>query len=146
MTLCYINGIRLRLIGIRSVSRTRRGSRETGPGGLVKHGHAISTRFAFTTSKRHCSLLTHSLRYFIMSRGTRFLTLAIPAFIIYLLLLSNILPLPLISQETANQILPVVRPISHPSLASEYTDNVDPILVTSFLWELFVNIPRSWAT
>lgn len=43
-----------------------------------------------------------------MSRGTRFLTWSIPLAIIYLFMLAGILPVPLISQESADEILPVV--------------------------------------
>jgi hypothetical protein len=43
-----------------------------------------------------------------MSRGTRFLTLAIPLIAIYLLALIGFLPVPFLSEETVNQILPVV--------------------------------------
>ncbi|WWC67236.1 uncharacterized protein I206_101143 [Kwoniella pini CBS 10737] len=43
-----------------------------------------------------------------MSKGTRFLTLAIPSIILYLLALFHILPIPIFSQEIADQILPVL--------------------------------------
>lgn len=43
-----------------------------------------------------------------MSKGTRFVTFAVPAVLAYFLLLLHILPTPFISQETADQILPVV--------------------------------------
>lgn len=43
-----------------------------------------------------------------MSKGTRFVTIAIPAVVAYLLMLINVLPVPFVSAETADQILPVV--------------------------------------
>jgi dolichyl-phosphate mannosyltransferase polypeptide 3 len=43
-----------------------------------------------------------------MSKGTRFLTLAIPAVVLYVLLLADIFPAPFVSKEIADQILPVV--------------------------------------
>ncbi|OCF34809.1 dolichyl-phosphate mannosyltransferase polypeptide 3 [Kwoniella heveanensis BCC8398] len=43
-----------------------------------------------------------------MSKGTRFLTLAIPAVLLYILALFRILPVPLFSEEMTNQILPVL--------------------------------------
>lgn len=43
-----------------------------------------------------------------MSRGTRFITLAIPLTFIYLLALLGFVPVPLVSQQLADQILPVV--------------------------------------
>lgn len=43
-----------------------------------------------------------------MTRAIRFLTIVIPLTIIYLLMLAHILPVPLLSQTTADQILPVV--------------------------------------
>lgn len=43
-----------------------------------------------------------------MSKGTRFVTLAVPALIAYILLLLNVLPTPFLAEETAAQILPVV--------------------------------------
>lgn len=44
-----------------------------------------------------------------MSKGTRFVTFAVPAVIAYFLLLLHVLPTPFLAQETADQILPVVR-------------------------------------
>lgn len=43
-----------------------------------------------------------------MSKGTRFVTFAVPAVIAYFLLLLHVLPTPFLAQETADQILPVV--------------------------------------
>jgi hypothetical protein len=43
-----------------------------------------------------------------MTRATRFLTLAIPLVAVYLLMLLHVLPTPLLSQEKADAILPVV--------------------------------------
>ncbi|RSH80474.1 uncharacterized protein EHS24_009054 [Apiotrichum porosum] len=43
-----------------------------------------------------------------MSKGTRFVTIAIPAVVAYLLMLINVLPVPFVSAETADQILPVI--------------------------------------
>lgn len=43
-----------------------------------------------------------------MSKGTRFLRLAIPAFILYVLAFFQILPTPFLSAESADAILPVV--------------------------------------
>lgn len=50
-----------------------------------------------------------------MSRGTRFLTVAVPLVLLYLLAYLRVLSVPafLLSEETAEQILPVV---SFPSL------------------------------
>ena len=45
-----------------------------------------------------------------MSKGTRFVTFAVPAVIVYFLLLLHVLPTPFLAQETADQILPVVSP------------------------------------
>ncbi|EJT47504.1 hypothetical protein A1Q1_03616 [Trichosporon asahii var. asahii CBS 2479] len=43
-----------------------------------------------------------------MSKGTRFVTFAVPAVIAYFLLLLHVLPTPFLAQETADQILPVI--------------------------------------
>ncbi|WVQ94222.1 hypothetical protein IAU59_001300 [Kwoniella sp. CBS 9459] len=43
-----------------------------------------------------------------MTKGTRFLTLAIPAVLLYVLALFQILPVPLFSEEIAGLILPVL--------------------------------------
>lgn len=43
-----------------------------------------------------------------MSKGTRFLTAAVPAAIVYLLLWLHVLPTPLIAREAADQVLAVV--------------------------------------
>ncbi|WWC85416.1 uncharacterized protein L201_000279 [Kwoniella dendrophila CBS 6074] len=43
-----------------------------------------------------------------MSKGTQFLTLALPTIILYILALANIIPVPFLSQEIAGQILPVL--------------------------------------
>ncbi|WVF66618.1 hypothetical protein IAT40_001358 [Kwoniella sp. CBS 6097] len=43
-----------------------------------------------------------------MTKGTRFLTLAIPAVLLYILALFQILPVPLFSEEIVKQILPVL--------------------------------------
>jgi dolichyl-phosphate mannosyltransferase polypeptide 3 len=50
-----------------------------------------------------------------MSRGTRFLTLAIPISLVYLLMLAGILPVPFLSTEITDQILPAVSPNLHRS-------------------------------
>lgn len=60
-----------------------------------------------------CSPLEHrvadnSKRDTKMTKATRFLTIVVPAVIVYLLMLINVLPLPLVSNSTAQQILPVV--------------------------------------
>lgn len=47
---------------------------------------------------------------FTMSKGTRFLQAAIPTVILYIVLLLNILPVPFVSKEAADQVLPVVSP------------------------------------
>jgi hypothetical protein len=52
--------------------------------------------------------LDHLSQVGIMSRGTRFLTLAIPITLVYLLMLAGILPVPLLSSEVTDQILPAV--------------------------------------
>ncbi|BEI83652.1 hypothetical protein CcaverHIS002_0402560 [Cutaneotrichosporon cavernicola] len=43
-----------------------------------------------------------------MSKGTRFLAAAVPATLVYLLMLFAILPVPLVDQDTADLILPVL--------------------------------------
>jgi dolichyl-phosphate mannosyltransferase polypeptide 3 len=43
-----------------------------------------------------------------MTRATRFLTLAVPSIIVYILALFQVLPVPFISEKAANEILPVV--------------------------------------
>ncbi|WWC97489.1 hypothetical protein V866_004370 [Kwoniella sp. B9012] len=43
-----------------------------------------------------------------MSKGTQSLTFAIPSIILYFLALLHVLPVPLLSQEIADQILPVL--------------------------------------
>lgn len=54
-----------------------------------------------------------------MSKGTRFVTFAVPAVLAYFLLLLHVLPAPFLSQETADQILPVVSaPAKQPNLAA----------------------------
>lgn len=45
---------------------------------------------------------------FSMTKATRFLTIAIPAVFLYFLALLQILPIPLLSPETSDAILPVV--------------------------------------
>lgn len=46
-----------------------------------------------------------------MSKGTRFLTLAIPLLLLYILALYHIIPTPLLPTKLADDILPVVSPI-----------------------------------
>lgn len=56
-----------------------------------------------------------------MSRATRFLALAIPLTIAYLLALLGVLPVPLLSSSHASLLLPVVRTRIHPpSMQSLY--------------------------
>ncbi|BEJ14473.1 hypothetical protein CspHIS471_0402400 [Cutaneotrichosporon sp. HIS471] len=43
-----------------------------------------------------------------MSKGTRFLAAAVPATLVYLLMLFAILPVPLVDHDTADLILPVL--------------------------------------
>ncbi|GFZ44761.1 hypothetical protein JCM24511_02486 [Saitozyma sp. JCM 24511] len=43
-----------------------------------------------------------------MTRATRFLTLAIPLVAVYLLMLLHVLPTPILSEEKADAILPVL--------------------------------------
>jgi hypothetical protein len=77
-----------------------------------------------------------------MSRGTRFLTLAIPLIAIYLLALIGLLPVPFLSEETVNQILPVVSLPPFSRYLSHVTDWIDPILATRFFRRLFTYFPR----
>lgn len=46
-----------------------------------------------------------------MSKGTRFLTLAIPLLLLYILALYHIIPTPLLPTKLADDILPVVSHI-----------------------------------
>lgn len=46
-----------------------------------------------------------------MSKGTRFLTLAVPLLLLYILALYHIVPTPLLPTELADDILPVVSHI-----------------------------------
>lgn len=55
-----------------------------------------------------------------MSKGTNFLKFAIPAVTLYFLLLLNLLPVPFVAQETAEQILPVVSGLWPLANASSY--------------------------
>lgn len=88
-----------------------------------------------------------------MSRGTRFITLAIPLTIIYLLMLIGILPVPLVSQELADQILPVVSP-SLPQMTRRSAqlpiyicaDTTDPILAAGDFRIVLTYFARSWTT
>lgn len=61
-----------------------------------------------------------------MSRGTRFLTLAIPVALVYILMFFGVLPVPLLSQESADQILPVVSvhllPLARPAITRSNAD------------------------
>ncbi|WVQ82606.1 hypothetical protein IAT38_004736 [Cryptococcus sp. DSM 104549] len=43
-----------------------------------------------------------------MSKGTRFVTAAVPAIFLYLLALFQILPVPLLSEQVSNEIFPVL--------------------------------------
>ena len=63
-----------------------------------------------------------------MSRATRFLALAIPLAIVYLLALLGVLPVPLISSAHASLLLPVVRfPHTPPSKASTDAQEPNPL-------------------
>lgn len=50
-----------------------------------------------------------------MSRATRFLAVALPLTITYLLALLRLIPVPFLSERTSSLLLPVVRPFLHPS-------------------------------
>lgn len=50
-----------------------------------------------------------------MSKGTRFLRLAIPAFVLYVLAFFHVLPTPFLSTESSDAILPVVSEADGPA-------------------------------
>ncbi len=61
-----------------------------------------------TTCQQHYPTLITSTAPPAMSKGTRFVTVAVPAAFVYLLMLFAILPVPFVARDTADLILPVV--------------------------------------
>lgn len=59
-----------------------------------------------------------------MSKGTRFLTVAVPVALVYLLMLASILPVPFVDADTASLILPVVSVL----LVSHYLEGREAVL------------------
>lgn len=47
-----------------------------------------------------------------MTKGVRFVSAAIPAFLLYVLAFFHLIPVPFVSAQAADAILPVVRSIS----------------------------------
>jgi hypothetical protein len=99
-----------------------------------------------------------------MTRATRQLSLALPFVVIYLLMLGNVIPVPLVSEKTATAILPVVSlrlchdeplVIADPPHRNALNlgeipyrmlaDNLlDPILAASHFRRVLTLIARSW--
>jgi hypothetical protein len=77
---------------------------DIAPGPYISHPGTTTT----TTSQHFSGLGIASSSAAAMTRATRFLTLAIPLVAVYLLMLLHVLPTPLLSQEKADAILPVV--------------------------------------
>lgn len=59
-----------------------------------------------THSLHSIPLTPHALAT--MSKGTRFISAAIPTLVLYLLLLAQVFPTPFLSADVAGQVLPVV--------------------------------------
>ena len=100
--------------------------------------------FLLFISTTRGTTLTVSLGYWTstMTQGTRFLALAIPIILTYLLALFNILPVPLLSTEVANQILPVVR--CH--VLELWLIAIAALVASRFFRRLLSHIPWSWTS